>query len=598
MKNKVVLDIETYKNYFLIAFKNIETGRTFYVESFNDSEMNLDAIRSVMRKNTTVSFNGINFDLPVLTYALVEKTNLEIKQIADTIIRSNLPAWQICKDLRIDVPSQWDHIDLIEVAPGQASLKIYNGRLHGKRMQDLPYDPDLVLTREQADEIRDYCLNDLDATILLYNTLKPQIDLREEMSKQYELDLRSKSDAQIAEAVIKSELTKLTNKTYYAPKLKDDYSFQYKDPGIITFQTDQLKEIYERILEHRFTLRANGSPELPDWLAKTKIAIGSSVYQMGIGGLHSTEVRQFVEPADDEECRDYDVAGYYPSIILQQQLSPASLGEPFLKVYQSIVDRRIKAKREGDKVTADTLKICVNGSFGKLGSKYSALYSPELLLQTTLSGQLALLMLIESLELNGIKVVSGNTDGIVILFKKLDEAKLNGILFNWMLETTYELERTDYKRVASRDVNNYVAVKPNGKYKGKGVFAEPGIAKNPDRVIIYQSVAKFIADNSPIDHTIRSCSDITKFVTVRRVTGGAQWQDQYLGKAVRFYKSNTVGEDVEINYIKNGNKVPNSAGCRPLMDLPDSFPADVDYDYYIREAYDLLKEVGYERETD
>ena len=248
------------------------------------------------------------------------------------------------------------------------------------------------------------------------------------------------------------------------------------------------------------------------------------------------------------------------------------------------------------KTETDSKKLIVNGSFGKLGSKYSALYSPELLLQTTLSGQLALLMLIESLELNGIKVVSGNTDGIVILCKKSDETKLNRIAFDWMLETSYELERTDYKRVASRDVNNYVAVKPNGKYKGKGVFAEPGIAKNPDRVIIYQSVAKFIADGSSIDHTIRSCADITKFVTVRRVTGGAKWQDQYLGKAVRFYKSNTVGDDVEINYIKNGNKVPNSAGCRPLMDLPDSFPADVDYDYYIREAYDLLKEVGYERE--
>ena len=598
MQNKVVLDCEIYRNYFLVAFKNVDTGRTFHVESFNDSEMDLDAIRSVMRKNTTLSFNGINFDLPVLTYALLENNNSSIKDLSDTIIKTNLPAWQICKEKKINVPTEWDHIDLIEVAPGQGSLKIYNGRLHGKRMQDLPYDPDTILTRDEADEVREYCINDLDSTILLYNNLKPQIQLRTTMSEQYGLDLRSKSDAQIAEAVIKSELNKLTGKTYYAPKLKDDYTFQYKDPEILSFQTDQLKTIYERILEHRFTLRTNGSPELPDWLAKTKIEIGTSVYQMGIGGLHSTEKSQFVEPKADEILCDMDVISYYPNIILQQRLKPESLGEPFLIVYQSIVDRRLIAKKSKDNVTSDTLKICVNGSFGKLGSKYSALYSPELLLQTTLSGQLALLMLIETLELNGIKVVSGNTDGIVILCEKDKEAKLNAIAFDWMLQTSYELERTDYSRVASRDVNNYIAVKPGGKYKGKGVFAEPGIAKNPDRFIIFKSVAEFIANGTPIDQTIKSCSDITQFITVRRVTGGAEWQGNYLGKAIRFYKSSEVPYEVEINYVKNGNKVPNSAGCRPLMDLPDSFPTDIDYAYYIKEANDLLTEVGYARKTD
>jgi DNA polymerase elongation subunit (family B) len=42
---------------------------------------------------------------------------------------------------------------------------------------------------------------------------------------------------------------------------------------------------------------------------------------------------------------DLDVASYYPNIILQQQLAPESMGKPFLDVYKSIVDRRIKAKK-------------------------------------------------------------------------------------------------------------------------------------------------------------------------------------------------------------------------------------------------------------
>ena len=255
----------------------------------------------------------------------------------------------------------------------------------------------------------------------------------------------------------------------------------------------------------------------------------------------------------------------------------------------------LKSELSKYKTETDSKKLEINGSFGKLGSKYSALYSPELLLQVTLTGQLALLMLIEKLELNGIKVVSANTDGIVIVCKNNRENDLNAILFDWMLQTSYELERTDYMRLASRDVNNYVAVKHGGKYKGKGVFAEPGLAKNPDRFIIYKAVAEFIAKDVPIEQTIKNCSDITKFVTVRRVDGGGVWQDNYLGKAVRFYKSSEVDSEIAIRYAKNSNMVPNSSGCRPLMDLPDSFPTDVDYDYYIREAYDLLSEVGYER---
>jgi DNA polymerase elongation subunit (family B) len=590
----VVMDTETYRNYFLFAVYNFETNGVNYVESFNDSKLNHNTIRKVMQNYTVVSFNGNAYDLPMITYAISGKTNNQLKKLSDQLIKSKLPSWAICRDNNIQIPNNWDHIDLIEVAPGMASLKIYGGRLNAKRMQDLPIEPDAILTRAQADALRDYCLNDLRTTALLYKQLTPQIELRQAMSDQYGLDLRSKSDAQIAEAVIKSELEKLTGKIYRAPKLAEDYSFYYQDPAIISFETEQLQEVYARILEHKFILKPNGGPELPEWLSKTKLKIGQSEYQMGIGGLHSTEKSQYICKTDDQILCDMDVASYYPNIILQQKLYPESLGESFLKVYQSIVDRRIEAKRNNDKVTADTLKICVNGSFGKFGSRYSMLYSPDLLIQTTITGQLALLMLIEQLELAGIRVVSGNTDGIVILCDKDKELLLNSIAFDWMLTTSYELERTNYRCIASRDVNNYVAVRTDGKYKGKGIFTEPGIAKNPDGLIIYESVAKFIAKGDDIKQTIKTCSDITKFITIRRVDGGGIWNENYLGKAVRFYHSSTVDKNICIHYAKNLNRVPNSAGCRPLMDLPDCLPNDIDYDYYIQEAYDILKEIGYD----
>jgi len=346
------------------------------------------------------------------------------------------------------------------------------------------------------------------------------------------------------------------------------------------------------LLKEKFTLGTNGAIVAPKWLSDTDIVIGSTHYQMGIGGLHSREKSQCVRADSDHLLCDLDVASFYPSIILQQQLSPKTMGSAFLKVYRSIVERRIKAKRAGDKVTADVLKIAVNGSFGKLGSKYSPLFAPQLLIQVTITGQLVLLMLIEQLEQAGISIVSANTDGVVARCPRHLERRLNEIAFDWELNTSFELERTDYKLIASRDVNNYCAVKLDGKTKGKGVFAPASLAKNPDGQIVYKAVAQYLANGAPIEKTITECKDIRDFVTIRRVTGGAQWRDQRLGKAVRFYASKDVPSDESIRYAKNSNKVPNSQGCRPLMTLPDIFPDDVHHLIYIEAAKKLLKDCG------
>lgn len=253
--------------------------------------------------------------------------------------------------------------------------------------------------------------------------------------------------------------------------------------------------------------------------------------------------------------------------------------------------REIEEELVYHKNLRDSFKLSINGSYGKFGSKYSFLFSPDLLIQTTITGQLALLMLIEQVELAGAEVMSANTDGIVVKCGKDIETNVVATFQSWELDTNFELERTDYKALYSRDVNNYIAVKHDGSAKGKGMFAETGLMKNPAAPICYEAAVKYITSGVSVGETVRLENDFTKFITARSVKGGGVYDGQELGKVVRWY----YGLDCEgktINYKTNGNKVPKSDGSIPCMDLPDGVPSDLNYSWYIRESVKILESIG------
>lgn len=586
-KQTLILDTEIYRDYYLASFLSVETGRCRHFEMFDGQPLDDMTIRAILRQYRIITFNGNNFDIPLLTVALGGADCAKIKSLSDRIIKTNVKPWTIgLESIRCD------HIDLIEVAPGIASLKIYGGRLHCQKLQDLPIEPDSSIGPELRPLLREYCENDLRTTLALFRKLEAQIQLRERMTAEYGVDLRSKSDAQIAEAVIKHEVEKITRRKL---EKKDPFrlagqTFNYQLPDFIQSHGEPLRHAINVVGSAAFTIASNGTVQMPKEVANLKIQIDGSTYRMGIGGLHSSE-KSTAHFADDQNALiDRDVASYYPAIILNCGLRPAHMGENFTSVYRTIVNRRLAAKRAKDTVTADSLKITINGSFGKFGSPYSTLYSPTLLIQTTVTGQLSLLMLIEMLESEGIAVVSANTDGIVI---KCPREKLNlceFVVWEWEHATGFETEATEYQAIYSRDVNNYIAIKKDG-VKVKGVYAPAALQKNPTNEIVTMAVIKFLQQRVAIEETIGACKDITKFVTVRTVKGGAIDQGgNYLGKAIRWYHA--VGIAGPITYKVNGYTVPRSEGARALMQLPEEFPDDVDFKWYVDEAHSILRDIG------
>jgi hypothetical protein len=657
VKTTLVMDIECYIDYFLVMFRRVDTGTTRVYEMFDGQRLDTEEIRRIMRTFRVVTFNGNNYDLPMLAYALTGVSCAKLKESSDTIIVGQMKGWQFEQHSGVRVPREWDHIDLIEVAFGQGSLKLYGGRLHSQKLQDLPIEPSARISPAQREELVLYCGNDLQTTIDLWNHLGPQIELRERMSSEYGDDLRSKSDAQIAEAVIRKQASSIIGTPVQKPTLQaKDKVFKFQVPKWLTYQTATLQAVLADVQEATFHVLPDGSVDMPPALNGRSVAIGGGVYRMGIGGLHSSEQRQALVSDSDHVLIDRDVTSYYPAIILEGNLSPLHLRErdAFIRVFRSIVLRRVEAKKKGDSVVANALKIVANGSFGKLGSRYSVLYSPHLMIQVTLTGQLALLMLIEALELAGIRVVSGNTDGIVMHARREQEALLLEVVSWWEGVTTFNTEETRYAALFSRDVNNYLAIKEGGGVKGKGAFAPTSIAKNPQNNICTEAVIALIDKGVPVEKTIRECTDIRKFVTVRTVRGGGvqmlatryddtltpgqkrdlllaagcmqvapgplskakfDWTPdgcgydvetayrihcgedsvRYLGKVVRFYIGHSsLGAIYYKDKNKAGgrNKVPKSDGAVPVMDLPATLPTDIDYAHYIREANEILNDIG------
>lgn len=601
----LVCDIELYPNYFLAAFMSLTTGKVINIES------ELDKLNYILHKFKIITFNGNHFDVPIMTLAIAGHSIDELKYAADMLIVHGNKGWQVLQSFKVD-QLDIDHIDIIEVCPLKASLKIYGGRLHAPRMQDLPFPPETELSDDQKAVVKNYCLNDLTTTAIVYSELSEQIQLREGMSAKYGIDLRSRSDAQVAEAVFKVELKKMgttAKKTTILPGT----AVRYKAPSFVSFTTDSMKALLNDIERARFSITEKGSLFIPDELVEAdcrkfvdpkkrkgrKVLIGKGEYRMGIGGLHSCEEKVSYLSDDKFIVVDRDVASYYPALILNQNLFPKHLGPNFLNVYRSVVSRRLAAKKANNKIEADSLKITINGVFGKLGSRYSIFYSPDLLIQTTITGQLSLLMLIERLELNGIHVCSANTDGIVVRYPRVMKDKVDSVFSEWEKQTNFETEETTYDAIYLANVNNYIAVKPDRKVKTKGAYSNPWgekgmeifrFHKNPTNSVSVEAAVAYLTDGVPVRDTIRSCRDFEKFLTVRAVKGGAVKNDQYLGKAIRWYWSNNTPGD--IIYASNGNKVPKSENSQPCMELPEEFPDDVDYSRYEIEALTILKDIA------
>jgi DNA polymerase elongation subunit (family B) len=357
---------------------------------------------------------------------------------------------------------------------------------------------------------------------------------------------------------------------------------------------------------------------------KKKVIFDGVKYVVGVGGLHSEDKGDLFESTDKVNYIDCDIGSFYPNMIVKNNICPAHLGDAFIRKYKETMEERVAAKKKAKdkslpqedrdkyKTMADTLKIVINSSFGKMGYEHHWLYDPLAMLKVTINGQLYLLMLIEQLVLNHFKVISANTDGVITEVPVNREEEYKRICSNFEEATKFELEYTYYKKYARSSVNDYIGITREGEVKTKGDFNVPDVKnihndtfmlrRGFDRPIIAIALNEFFKNDTPIRDTILNHDDIYDYCTAKKTDKKFKNEFHHVvdGKAcinnlqqsVRYYVS-TNGGSLYKKDKETGKMISYCVDKRVTIfnDYVESDDYKIDYNYYIHETQKIIDQI-------
>jgi len=609
-----VYDIEVFVNYFSVTIKNTESGNhATYEISNRRNDMPKIARLFLWKDIYFVGYNSLHYDKPIISYILINYKRLitkpvwvitmELKQFSDLIINSTTSAsWSKYKYANL-----YNDLDLLAMKWSKKlrpSLKALQVTMNYKNVEEYDGDFDAPLPESDIDKENAYNLNDVESTEEFLTRCKKDIDLRIAIEEEYGIDVMNKDGVNLGMEILKDRYLKETGLTWNQIKdLRspcDNLCFGEIIFPYIEFKTPELKQLLDDLKQHCADPNDNSF--------ERKFFLNGVEHTFGMGGLHSVNVPEIFKADDDIAIFDDDVASLYPSIIIQNNIFPQHLGEAFVRIYKNIRDERIEAKRSGNKLKNETLKLAINGLTGNLQSEFSWVYDPKAVLRIRINGQLLLLMYAESIALAGGKIVQSNTDGLCYTINKSLIPKVNEVKDWWEKLTGLELEREEFERFYQYAINDYIGVKkgwsesknPN-LIKKKGMFIdEPQLGKGLAPLIIPEALNKYFVEDIDPEITIKSCNDILKFCTFQKVA--KDFHVEYGGQEVRHinrYYMSTNGKRL-MKYKLNGDvreRITNLCSDSAVtlyntFDNKDISERHINYQYYIHEVYKIIDKLN------
>lgn len=604
-----VYDIEIFPNCFSLTIKNTET-KEFQFFELSDRKNNLvDLVPLFLDKRYIFcGYNNIHYDNPIVNFiieykeTLKKSTRLDIEynlfQLSQTIIKGDLEKWK-----RWKYANNFETLDLLTMLFSQklrVGLKEMQVTMKYSNVQEYDGDFEAPIPGEDIPKMIQYNINDVNSTEELLYRCENDIKLRLNIEEEYGIKALNKDGVNLGMEILKTKYLEKTHKTWN--DIKDLRSPCNKIAlneiilPFIKFDNPILKDLLNEMKQQVVS---------PDRKGYNKHFLMDNLeYSVGVGGIHSVNKPSIFIAKEDEVISDVDVASLYPSLIIEYGFYPPHLGKEFLEVYKGIKDERIEAKHNGNKLKNLTLKLSINGLSGNLQSEFSWCYSPKTVMRIRINGQLLLLMLAEKLISIGCQIIQANTDGLFVLRKKKDEQKFKDVCKWWENLTRLELEEDRFERFYQFAINDYLGVIEGYKdsknpklLKKKGLFIDSvTLGKGMQPMIIPKAINANLADNIPVEETIRNCKDINEFITYQKVDKkfAVQYMNKFITHINRYYVSTNGGYlykcEVEGNKIVKFANMLTASGVTLCNDITaiKEFPKNINYKYYIKEANKIL----------
>jgi hypothetical protein len=447
----------------------------------NDIEM-LRNVYTTFKDDIWIGYNSRNYDQYILKGLLL---GIDPFFVSNKLIGEGIKGHNIIKNA-FKIP-----FNNFDITTGFHSLKQLEGFM-GSRIKEssVPFDIDRKLTEQELKEVIDYCKHDVFQTIEVFENRKEEFDSQLGLIEAFNLGmpLFNKTKAQLSAHILDTE--KQSNRG-------DEFNLIFPD----TLRVEKYKHIVDWYKD----------PENMDYSKSLKIDVAEVPHIFAWGGIHGAIPKY----KDEGIILCCDVASLYPSLMIEYGYISRNVKDPFK--FTEIRDTRLQLKRMKDPKQAP-YKIVLNSTYGAMKDQYNPLYDPLMANNVCIAGQLLLLDLIEKVE-PYCKLIQSNTDGIFMKVEnESDIDVIKNVAKEWEQRTRLELEWEVFDKIYQKDVNNYIIIDKNGKYKSKGAYVKKLNNLDYDLPIVNKALINYFTKEISVEDTINNCNELREFQKIVKVS--------------------------------------------------------------------------------
>lgn len=503
----IVTDCEVFKYDWIVIFLDLTTGE--WSVFHNDNQGVRDYIEQPGR--LFCGYNNKHYDNHILKAICCGADPALVKQINDFIIVEERPGWE-----HYFLRKTWfrfDSFDLMDDTQIGTSLKHIEAHM-GWNIEEteVDFNLDRPLNQEEIERTIRYCKWDVQATAKLLTLRKGYLNAKLNVARSKEIpdtNALYMSNARLTAAYLGA-----------VPTVRyDEREYQYPEELNQSIIPSEVLAFFDR-------LHDTSIPSKELFSSKLRLMLDGAEAILGFGGIHHARPNYSECSEGKRVIRNFDVASLYPSLMVYYGFTSRNI--PRADIFERVYHTRLKAKREGDKLTANTLKLILNTTYGAMLAATNPLYDPLMGRSVCITGQLLILELALRYlrEVPTLRLIQLNTDGLMISLEEEYLPIVYKINEEWQQSKHLNLEEDKIRKIVQKDVNNYVMVMDNGKVKTKGSYvtygipAAGGFSINNNFVIVKQAVINYFVGGTPVEDTIYASQDIHDFQIIAKAGGG------------------------------------------------------------------------------